>query len=38
MYVAYLDSELRIFRSTSGSISVQVRERLIPQLLGSTWE
>lgn len=32
--VAYLDSDLRIFRAPNGSLSVQVRQDRLPALLG----
>lgn len=32
--VAFLDHDMRVFRSTNGSLSVQVRQDKLPQLLG----
>lgn len=34
VYVAYLDDQMRIFQATNGSLSVQVRQDLLPKLLG----
>lgn len=34
MEVAYLDPDIRVFRATNGSISVQVRQDRLPELLG----
>ncbi|PRW05882.1 Metallo-dependent phosphatase [Chlorella sorokiniana] len=35
---AYLDRDLRVFRAPNGSVSVQVRQSELAQLLGSRWQ